>query len=89
MQLPYLVDWSPQQRHHKLLDCLRVVGFIATALGIYLALDVYPIVVISLTRGLQGLSNQEDFGDQQVGGKVNNAPFEILLTQPGPAHGNK
>ena len=22
----------------------------------------------------------------QVGGRVNNAPFEILLTQPGPAH---
>ena len=22
----------------------------------------------------------------KVGGKVNNAPFEILLTQPGPVH---
>ena len=22
----------------------------------------------------------------QVGGRVNNAPFDILLTQPGPAH---
>ena len=26
------------------------------------------------------------FQEIQEGGRVNNAPFEILLTQPGPAH---
>src|SRR3954464_5190815 len=41
---------------------------------------------VSLSKDSKVEYRQVGLQEIQVGGRVNNAPFMILLTQPGPAH---
>ena len=67
MQLPYLVDWSPRQRRHKLAWWLLAPRWLPQVEGWDVDSRKFP-----LHEDCKVYRIQEDSKDQQEGGETNN-----------------